>query len=166
MNDIFVTLNDRKKEVQIISDSKVILDGEVNEYDLFPLDSKSFLLKFNEKVYKVSSGKIDSDKFAIMIDGIAYEALARTALEEKANAIIRQRTLIKHKTEVKAPMPGMILKIKKSQGEKISHGETVIILEAMKMENDLRSPAAGVIKEIFVQPGNKVEKGAMLFSIE
>ncbi|MHB8580924.1 MAG: biotin/lipoyl-containing protein [Ignavibacteriaceae bacterium] len=166
MNEILVTLSDKKKVVQIISDSKVILDGKVNEYDLFPLDSKTFLLKFNEKVYKVSSGKIDNDKFEIMIDGITYEALARTGLEETANSIIQQRTLSKHITEVKSPMPGMILKINKISGEKISLGETVIILEAMKMENDLRSPASGIIKDIFVQSGNKVEKGTMLFSIE
>ncbi|MHB8339403.1 MAG: biotin/lipoyl-containing protein [Ignavibacteriaceae bacterium] len=166
MNEIFVTLSDKKKVVQIISDSKVILDGKVNEYDLFPLDSNTFLLKFNEKVYKVSSGKIDNDKFDIMIDGITYEVLARTGLEEKASSIIQQRTLTKHKTEVKAPMPGMILKINKISGEKISLGETVIILEAMKMENDLRSPATGIIKDIFVKSGNKVEKGTMLFSIE
>ncbi|MHB1686008.1 MAG: biotin/lipoyl-containing protein [Ignavibacteriaceae bacterium] len=166
MNEIFVAIGDKKKVVKIVGNSKIILDGKENEYELFSLDSKSFLLNFNKKVYKVSSSKIENDKITILIDGFPFECVVRTALEEKADAIIQQKTVIKHRTEVKAPMPGMILKIKKSPGEKITQGETIIILEAMKMENDLRSPASGVMKEIFVLPGNTVEKGAMLFSIE
>lgn len=166
MNEIIVTLGDQKREVKILSESVVMLDGKENEYDLIILDSKSYLIKFNKKVYKVSVSRLENNKFSIMIDGFVFETIARTGLEEKASAIIGLRTLIKHKTDVKAPMPGMILKILRTQGEKISQGETVVILEAMKMENDLRSPSTGIIKDVFVHSGDKVEKGAMLFSIE
>ena len=68
--------------------------------------------------------------------------------------------------EVKAPMPGMILKVNKQVGEEVLSGESVIILEAMKMENELRSPVTGKLKELFVKEGNPVEKGIKLFSIE
>ncbi len=166
MNEIIVTLGDQKREVKILSESVVMLDGKENEYDLIILDSNSYLIKFKKKVYKVSVSRLENNKFSIMIDGFVFETIARTGLEEKASAIIGLRTHIKHKTDVKAPMPGMILKILRTQGEKISQGETVVILEAMKMENDLRSPSTGTIKDVFVHSGDKVEKGAMLFSIE
>jgi pyruvate carboxylase subunit B len=63
-------------------------------------------------------------------------------------------------------MPGLILKIRKNVGDKVEQGESVIILEAMKMENDLKAPASGQIKKIFVTEGSAVEKGSALFSIE
>lgn len=63
-------------------------------------------------------------------------------------------------------MPGMILKLKKKKGDKVSHGEAVMILEAMKMENEIRSIKGGIIKEIFVKEGIIVEKGTVLFSVE
>lgn len=67
---------------------------------------------------------------------------------------------------MKAPMPGMILKIRKSAGEQILQGESILILEAMKMENDLKAPASGILKKVYVTEGTAVEKGAKLFSIE
>jgi biotin carboxyl carrier protein len=63
-------------------------------------------------------------------------------------------------------MPGLILKLKKRIGDEVEAGEPVLILEAMKMENELRSPSRGKIREIFVKEGTAVEKGAALFIID
>ena len=71
-----------------------------------------------------------------------------------------------HHMNVKAPMPGLILKVRKKVGEQVELGESVIILEAMKMENDLKSPASGIITELKVTEGMPVEKNTLLFSIE
>ncbi|NWF49169.1 MAG: hypothetical protein HXY49_01360 [Ignavibacteriaceae bacterium] len=71
----------------------------------------------------------------------------------------------KHEIEIKAPMPGLILKVNKSKGEKVKKGESVLILEAMKMENDLKAGENGIVKDIFVNEGVTVEKGVTLFSI-
>jgi biotin carboxyl carrier protein len=67
--------------------------------------------------------------------------------------------------EVKAPMPGLILKVRKKVGDHVELGESVIILEAMKMENDLKAHASGIIENIYVTEGSAVEKGCTLFSI-
>ena len=63
-------------------------------------------------------------------------------------------------------MPGLILKVRKKTGESVEQGESVMILEAMKMENDLKAPNSGIISNIEVNEGSAVEKGAILFSIE
>jgi len=57
------------------------------------------------------------------------------------------------------------LRVRKKVGEQVELGESVIILEAMKMENDLKSPASGIIENIYVTEGSAVEKGVILFSI-
>jgi biotin carboxyl carrier protein len=65
-------------------------------------------------------------------------------------------------SELKAPMPGMVLKVLVSEGEEVKKGSNLLILEAMKMENVIKSPADGVIKTIKVSPADKVEKNQVM----
>jgi len=60
-------------------------------------------------------------------------------------------------------MPGVILEISVSQGQTVSAGDTVLILEAMKMENEIPAPRGGVIQQILVSPGATVKAGETLF---
>ena len=66
---------------------------------------------------------------------------------------------------VRAPMPGMVLRVEVESGQKVASGSGLLVLEAMKMENEIRAGSAGVIKQIFVRPGQAVEKGADLLEI-
>jgi biotin carboxyl carrier protein len=67
---------------------------------------------------------------------------------------------------MQAPMPGLVVNILLEVGVSVEQGQTVIVLEAMKMENDLVSPIAGIIKEIKVGKGQTVEQGAVLVVVE
>jgi pyruvate carboxylase subunit B len=63
-------------------------------------------------------------------------------------------------------MPGKVLKVEVSAGEAVSEGQGLVIVEAMKMENEIRSPIDGVVTEIGVSEGDTVEAGAALFTVE
>jgi biotin carboxyl carrier protein len=67
---------------------------------------------------------------------------------------------------VEAQMPGKIVKVEVAVGETVHQGQGIVIVEAMKMENEITSPIAGVVKEIAVAEGDTVESGARLFVIE
>ncbi|MEW6674137.1 MAG: pyruvate carboxylase subunit B [Thermodesulfobacteriota bacterium] len=69
-------------------------------------------------------------------------------------------------TPLEAPMPGMIVRFEKGIGDSVRAGETVAVLEAMKMENALAAPAAGTIKQVYFEPGDSVAKGDVLCIIE
>jgi len=71
-----------------------------------------------------------------------------------------------HGAEVLAPMPALVKSVLVETGEKISTGQTLVVLEAMKMENDVRSGREGVVTSIAVKPGMTVEKDQLLFTIE
>jgi len=68
-------------------------------------------------------------------------------------------------TPVEAPMPGIIIRLEKSEGDKVEEGDVLLILEAMKMENSITSPASGVVKEIRCKEGDNVQKGQVLVVI-
>ena len=67
---------------------------------------------------------------------------------------------------VTAPMPGTILRVNKNVGDTVNAGESVVVLEAMKMENDINAPKAGKIKSISVAQGQTVAAGELLFEVE
>ena len=68
--------------------------------------------------------------------------------------------------KIKAPMPGLILEVKVSPGEKVAAGQQVLVIEAMKMENAVKSLAEAVVKNVAVSKGQSVEKGDLLIEFE
>ncbi len=166
MNEFIVSLNDKKKTIEIIDDRHLKINGKIFSNEFYPLSNNAYILKLNNKFYEVSVKKNEKNHYNILINNSIFDAVVRNKLEEEAAKIIEQKHKRLQKLEIKAPMPGMVISIKKSSGEETQSGETVIILEAMKMENEIRSPIAGVIKNIFVDEGTAVEKGTLLFSID
>lgn len=166
MNDFIVRLNNSKFNVKIINEIEIILDDEHFNYELLPLSCNSFILKLNNKVYQLTSEKLNNDLFKILFGGNHLEVTVRTALQEKALRLLESSVSSHHRhLEVRAPMPGLILKLRKKVGDQVELGESVIILEAMKMENDIKAPASGIIEKVYVSEGLPVEKGVILFSI-
>ena len=167
MSEYVITINGNKKQVNIINEKEAILDGKSVEYELQFLNNQTYLLRIDNIFYEISSEKIDDEKYSLLVKGKKIETTVRSQLQERATMLIDEaKSSSNHQLEIKAPMPGMILKIKKNSGDEIQQGDSILILEAMKMENDLRAPASGMIKEIFVSEGNAVEKGDKLFSIK
>ena len=68
--------------------------------------------------------------------------------------------------DIKAQMPGKVLKILVEEGQEVESGQGVLVLEAMKMENEIKSPTAGVVKKIAVREGQVVESGERLVLVE
>lgn len=66
---------------------------------------------------------------------------------------------------VKAPMPGLVVRVAVEEGQEIGQGSSVIVLEAMKMENEIAASVGGIVKAVNVAPGQAVEKGAVLVEV-
>jgi len=166
MNEFKVSIADKKNTIYIYENNKLFFNGEELVYSFRKLSENSYLLKLDDKVYEIPFNKINYEKYGFLINGNYLEAIVRTRLQEKAFEFINKKEKQKHIDIIKAPMPGLIIKIKKKVGEKVEMGESLIILEAMKMENDLRSTASGNIKEIYVTENSSVEKDTKLLLIE
>jgi biotin carboxyl carrier protein len=105
-------------------------------------------------------------KYALWIDGWRFEA---EALDERTRTIrdlTAANAAASGPAPVIAPMPGLIVRLHVQLGDQVQAGQPVVVMEAMKMENELRAPAAGTIKSIHAQPGKAVEKGTLLVELE
>ena len=166
MNEFVVHLNGTSWNIKILNASELLLDEKKYNYELIIGPDKLYLLKLNNKVYEITSEKKNIDSYQVLLNGNYFDVIVRTDLQERAAKLLENSiSAQQHLMEVKAPMPGLILKVRKKVGEHVTQGDSIIILEAMKMENDLKAPASGVIDNILVNEGSAVEKGTILFSI-
>lgn len=104
--------------------------------------------------------------YALWVGGYRFDV---EALDERAK-VIRELSGDKDKASgpapINAPMPGLIVRVNVQVGDEVHAGQGVVVMEAMKMENELRSPSAGRVKAIHAQPGTAVEKGTRLVELE
>ncbi len=103
--------------------------------------------------------------YILWIDGWRFEV---DALDERARAIRDLGAAVAGAAgpaPVVAPMPGLIVRLHVQVGDAVTAGQPIVVMEAMKMENELRAPAAGVVKAVLAQPGKAVEKGTVLVEL-
>lgn len=102
----------------------------------------------------------------ILIDGIEYNVVVRDPKGELLAKVVGGGPAVQGSAAVRAPIPGLISKVLVRVGEPVRKDQTILCLDAMKLENEIASPRDGVLKSIDVQPGQPVEKGQTLFVVE
>lgn len=148
--------------------TKGTLNGEIFEWDIIKIKENSFHILLNNKSYSAELVKFNSENktFTVKVNGNKYEL----QLFDRYDELLHQMGFdvagsVKIK-EVKAPMPGLVIDIAVEAGQAVKPGDILIVLEAMKMENILKSPAEGIVKKINVKKRDAVEKNAVLISFE
>jgi pyruvate carboxylase subunit B len=148
-----------------IEGETVTVNGEQKEVTLIPISDGFYQFVYNGKVYMAESEKSE-DGYALKING---EAVSVDLKDEQQLLLEKLGVTTKKKTssgEVRAPMPGLVVKIEVAVGDTVSVGQGLIILEAMKMQNEIKSSMAGTVKEILVSERQAVEKKFLLLKIE
>ena len=105
-------------------------------------------------------------QYTLWLDGFRYEV---EALDERTRAIRELSGAAARPSgpaPLVAPMPGMIVRVAVQVGDLVPAGQGLVVMEAMKMENELRAAAAGTVKAVLAKPGTAVEKGAVLLELE
>ena len=123
-----------------------------------------YKITLNGKAYEIEVEEISESeaKSASTAKAPAVAPVAKTAPAAKSSAA----PVSGGAGSVNAPMPGTILRVNKNVGDSVNAGESVVVLEAMKMENDINSPKAGVVKALYVNKGDTVASGQVLFEVE
>lgn len=123
-------------------------------------------LKINHHPFQIEVNH-NSDIHNVKVNG---ESVDLKIWDEKTDSIrkLMGNKIHKHEKagEIKAPMPGLIVKLLREVGETVQKGQGIIVVEAMKMENEISAPIDGIIKKCAVSPGMAVNKGDLLITIE
>ena len=148
--------------------AQVSVDGMVLPATLSELAGTPVaLLSLGNSVHRVVVTRVSSrGRYVLSLDGRRYEV---EALDERTRAIRQLSSSAsgpKGPAPLIAPMPGLIVRVSVEVGATVQPGQGLIVMEAMKMENELRSASAGTVRAIRVAPGTAVERGAVLVELE
>ena len=152
------TIDDVDYEVEILNDHQVSLNDEVYEINFEEISSDMiYSIIVDGKSYEVNiSG--DKNEWYVFIRGTMYKAEVIDEREKRLREASGELALSSGEYTLVAPMPGMVVKVSVKVGKKVDKGDVLVILESMKMQNELRSPHKGTIIEVNVQKGDRVEK--------
>ena len=166
MSDFVVTIDEEIFSINSNQNHSVLLNDIEYEVEISQLSPHTYKVKLENQIFHITTNKLEANKYSFLVDGHYFESFVRTKLEEEAAKILNSNSLNNGNKRVKSPMPGLILRINKEVGDDVYEGEPLILLEAMKMENEIKSPSAGVISEILVENGKSVEKNQILMIIQ
>jgi biotin carboxyl carrier protein len=163
-----VQLNDERKTVSLDADEISYEDEPRVHAELSDIEGSPVrMVKIGTHVYRVVAQKRDGrGRYTLWVDGYRFEI---EALDERTRTIRDTSAATAAPTgpaPVRAPMPGLIVRVNVQVGDVVEAGQGVVVMEAMKMENELRATAAGRVKSIEVAPGAAVEKGTLLVALE
>jgi len=142
-NDILVTLGKNKYRVSV-------------EF----LSTDGILLNIDGKIHDVIVNA-NTTSYTVYVNGLCFQIEKKSALQILGPKIGKQR-----KANVNTSMPGRIVKVLMNEGDEVEEGQAVLILEAMKMQNEIKSPQPGRISKICPKAGDSVETGALLFTVD
>jgi len=163
-----VQLNDQRKTVSIEPEGVRYEDEGLVHAELSDIEGSPVrMVKLGTNVYRVVVEKRQGrGRYSLWVDGHRFET---EALDERTRSI---RDLSAASAgpagpaPIIAPMPGLIVRMYVSVGDHVEAGQGLVVMEAMKMENELRATTAGTVKSVEVTPGTAVEKGTLLVALE
>lgn len=157
--------NSQVNEVQR-KDGRLFVNGIPKDYELIRKTHSSFILIKASKIYNVEVLSTDGKNATLSIDNDIYNVEISDHIDqilEELGMDIIQTSQVK---EIKAPMPGSILNIMVEEKEEVKIGDPILVLEAMKMENVIKSPGDGVVNKIHVSEKENVEKNQVLITFD
>ena len=163
-----ISVNGEKSVKSDLKRKRTFFEGLFNEKaingDLLKLDDFQYHLLYNNKSYNIDVLKLNIEEKTIVlkVNGIKFNLQLKDKYDELLHNLGLDQLTSKKFNDVKAPMPGLVLKILVNEGDTVKKGDALLILEAMKMENILKSPAGGTIKKITALKGSAVEKNQIL----
>jgi biotin carboxyl carrier protein len=160
------TIGDKEYTVEIIDEKHVSLNGQVYEIDFQSVHGQPvYSLLMEGKSYE-SYVSEDDGVWEVMLLGNLYTAAVVDEREKRLRAASGGGAGESGLFTLKAPMPGLIIAVPVSEGQQVAKGDVLVILESMKMQNELRSPKDGKVTRIKVARGDSVEQKAILLSVE
>jgi len=147
-----------------IDGENITVDDQQQILDIVELNAQTASILYQNKSFntEVISVNHEDKTCRIKVNGTVYTV----SVEDQYDQLLKQLGMDNLATnkvlEVKAPMPGLVLNVMVKESSEIKKGDNLLILEAMKMENILKSPTDGTIKKVLVVKGDKVEKNQIL----
>ncbi len=165
MKTFIVTIGGRGRTVRVEDKKGVSVEG--GEWlEVRRLSATEYSVTTDGHVDRVVAVREGNDGVRLIAGGTMIGALVETERSRLLKQYARSTRPSASKMEVHAPMPALVVKLEVEVGQSVTSGQGLLVLEAMKMENEIKAHFAGCVKSIHVQQGKAVEKGELLLVLE
>lgn len=159
------TLDQTEFHVEVIDERHVALNGKICEIDFASVgDQPIFSLLINGKSYEAFVYPHE-EEWQVLLLGNLYSVRVEDEREKRLRAAAGGRVMERGEFHLKAPMPGLVVAVPVTEGQRVNKGDVLVILESMKMQNELKSPREGAVTRIRVNVGDSVEQSQTLLSV-
>lgn len=154
-------------EVEVQNPSgRATVDGEQFAVDMCSVDGRwLYSLIVDHRPYEAFVEEKE-ERYSVTIQGEPFEVVVRDPKTARLAKMVQRPEAPPTELPIKAPLPGLIVAVEAEPGRVVKKGQILVVLEAMKMENDLTAPRDGTVRDVLVSPGGKVEKGQLLLTLE
>jgi biotin carboxyl carrier protein len=159
------TVDDKDYLVEIIDEKHISVNGKTYQVDFESVSGQpvySLIVDGKSHESYVQQGE---DNWQVLLRGRLYPVIVEDEREKRLRAAAGAGVAESGEFHLKAPMPGLVVTIPVAEGQEVKKGQVLLILESMKMQNELKSPRAGTIGRIRVKGGETVEQKQTLLSI-
>ncbi|MEL6149309.1 MAG: biotin/lipoyl-containing protein [Chloroflexota bacterium] len=159
------TINDKQYEIEITPDGDLFVDGKRRTVDFLSLGETLYSVIAETDSHEVLVGDQDAPNYEVQMHGRLYNV---RVMDERSLLLSNRRGgdfTDSGEVVIKAPMPGLIVDVPVTEGETVEKGQTVVILESMKMQNELKAPREGTVQRIGASAGESVEQNKILITI-
>ncbi len=166
MKDYKINVAGKVLSAQLGNNGEVLLDGKSLPLLFHTLPNGCLSVESDGKPFEVFLSHVSENEVEVWIN----HAIVSVTLEDSRSQLLQRFASPSgqdhQRAIVKAPMPGLVTTVEVKTGDQVKAGQGLVILEAMKMENEIRSPIAGIVSSISVELRSPVEKGQQLMIID
>jgi biotin carboxyl carrier protein len=160
------TINGLEYEVEVVDERHVRVGDKLLTVDFESVSGQPvYSLILGGKSYESFVYQGDED-WEVLLRGRQYQVKVEDEREKRLRAAAGGGVAAGGEFHLKAPMPGMVVAIPVEEGQQVTKGEVLLILESMKMQNELKAPRDGVVDRIRVKAGESVEQKQTLLSVQ
>ncbi len=159
------TIGDKEYNVEVLDKRHVGVNGKIMEVDFESISGQPvYSLLIDGKSYEAFVDT-EEDEWQVLLLGRQYPVKVEDAREKRLRAAAGGKLQASGDFQLKAPMPGLVVAVPVEENQQIEKGRVLLVLESMKMQNELRSPRAGKVERIRVKSGESVEQKQVLLTI-
>ena len=160
------TVGDHTYLIEINRNGEITVDGESHLADLQVIDRLGTYSLLLDNVSFEALVEERQGELGVLLRGRLYPIKVEDERARRLSEASGRSAAASGEVAIKSPMPGLIVAVKVSAGEAVTKGQPLVILESMKMENELKSPRAGKVASVRVEPRQAVEQGQVLVVVE
>ncbi len=163
---IAVTPGNKKYVIRNPFSEELKINGHKQDIKIFEDEEGFTFLEFKKKKYLAEITDKSQNKYTVLLNGLSYSFTIESPISYRRRKYLEKHKEISKLEVVSAPMPGKIVELLVEPNSRVKEGEPILILEAMKMQNEIITQVSGKIQKIYVKAGDSVAKDEVLMEIE